>query len=60
VQGVGEKWIFSSSSRSFGYGFEAERIMHMQLVRVKKKVSGEREKPAESDMEMLTYQDSAE
>jgi hypothetical protein len=23
VQGVGEKWIFSSSSRSFGYGNEA-------------------------------------
>jgi hypothetical protein len=26
VQEVGEKWIFSSSSRSFGYGFEAVRI----------------------------------
>jgi hypothetical protein len=23
---VGEKWIFSSSSRSFGYGYEAVRI----------------------------------
>jgi hypothetical protein len=26
VQGVGEKWIFSSSSRSFGSGYEAVRI----------------------------------
>jgi hypothetical protein len=26
VQAVGKKWIFSSSSRSFGYGFEAVRI----------------------------------
>jgi hypothetical protein len=26
VQGVGEKWIFLSSSRSFGYGYEAVRI----------------------------------
>jgi hypothetical protein len=26
VQGVGEKWIFSSSSRSFGYGLEEVRI----------------------------------
>jgi hypothetical protein len=26
VHGVGEKWIFSSSSRSFGYGYEAVRI----------------------------------
>jgi hypothetical protein len=22
VQGVGEKWLFSSTSRSFGYGYE--------------------------------------
>jgi hypothetical protein len=27
VQGVGEKWIFSSFSRSFGYGYKAVRIM---------------------------------
>jgi hypothetical protein len=26
VQGVGDKWIFSSASRSFGYGYEAVRI----------------------------------
>jgi hypothetical protein len=26
MQGVGEKWIFSSSSCSFDYGFEAVRI----------------------------------
>jgi hypothetical protein len=26
VQGVGEKWIFSSSISSFGYGHEAVRI----------------------------------
>jgi hypothetical protein len=26
VQRVGEKWIFSSSSRSFGYGYGAVRI----------------------------------
>jgi hypothetical protein len=25
-KGVGEKWIFSSSSRSFCYGYEAARI----------------------------------
>jgi hypothetical protein len=23
VQGVGERWIFSSTNRSFGYGYEA-------------------------------------
>jgi hypothetical protein len=26
VQGVGEKWLFSSTSRSFGYGYEVVRI----------------------------------
>jgi hypothetical protein len=26
VLGVGEKWIFSYTSRSFGYGYEAVRI----------------------------------
>jgi hypothetical protein len=26
VQGVGEKWLFSATSRGFGYGFEAVRI----------------------------------
>jgi hypothetical protein len=27
VQGVGEKWLFSATSRGFGYGYEAVRIM---------------------------------
>jgi hypothetical protein len=26
VQGVGEKWLFSATSRGFGYGYEAVRI----------------------------------
>jgi hypothetical protein len=26
VQGVGEKWIFSSTCRNFGYGYEAVRV----------------------------------
>jgi hypothetical protein len=26
VKGVGEKWLFSATSRSFGYGYEAVRI----------------------------------
>jgi pilus assembly protein TadC len=26
VQGVGEKWLFSSISRGFGYAYEAARI----------------------------------
>jgi hypothetical protein len=26
VQGVGLKWIFSSSSRSFGFGYAAVRL----------------------------------
>jgi hypothetical protein len=26
VQGVGEKWHFSATSRGFGYGYEAVRI----------------------------------
>jgi hypothetical protein len=32
VQGVGEKWIFSSSSRSFGYDYESVRIRANLLI----------------------------
>jgi hypothetical protein len=35
VQWVGEKWLFSSTSHSFGYGYEAVRI------RVKRAVPAE-------------------
>jgi hypothetical protein len=33
VQGVGEKLIFSSSIRSFGYGYEAVRIRVKTIIR---------------------------